>query len=120
MIPFIRNENMKIYKRTRTWVMAAVLLLYVLLQIINSRTAGSDTANGNWRATLEQENVQSQMEAAKPDALNIEIRQAEKHMLLNQYYLDKNTPPSYLVFCCLQQLYWHRFCWGALFSGSAD
>ncbi|MEN1988042.1 ABC transporter permease [Paenibacillus hubeiensis] len=94
MIPLIRNENMKIYKRKRTWVMIAIVLLYVLLQIVNLKTAGSGMTGDNWRAQLEQENVQYSQEAAKPDALKIEIKQAEKHILLNQYYLDRNIPPS--------------------------
>ncbi|MEC0249275.1 ABC transporter permease subunit [Paenibacillus chitinolyticus] len=94
MIPLIRNENMKIYKRKRTWVMIAIVLLYVLLQIVNLKTAGSSTASNDWRAQLEQENMKFSKEAAKPDALKIEINQAEKHILLNQYYLDQNTPPS--------------------------
>lgn len=94
MIPFIRNENMKIYKRKRTWVMIVIVLLYVLLQIVNLKTSGSDAESENWRAQLEQENVQYSKDAAKPDTLNIEIKQAEKHMILNQYYLDKNIPPS--------------------------
>jgi ABC-2 type transport system permease protein len=85
---------MKIYKRKRTWVMIAIVLLYVLLQIVNLKTAGSSTASDNWRARLEQENVQYSKEAAKPDALKIEIKQAEKHIMLNQYYLDQNIPPS--------------------------
>lgn len=94
MIPFIRNENMKIYKRKRTWVMIAIVLLYVLLQIVNLKTAGSGTVSDNWRAQLEQKNAQFRKEAAKPDALKIEIKQAEKHIALNQYYLDHNIPPS--------------------------
>ncbi|MNH83506.1 ABC-2 family transporter protein [compost metagenome] len=74
--------------------MMAIALLFVLLQVVNIKTAGRDTVSGNWRAQLEQENVKFHEEASKPDALNIEIKQAEKHMLLNQYYLDTNTPPS--------------------------
>ncbi|MFD0717666.1 ABC transporter permease [Paenibacillus sp. GCM10027626] len=94
MIPFIRNENMKIYKRKRTWVMIVIVLLYVLLQIVNLKTAGSGTVSDDWRAQLEQENVQFSKEAAKPDALKIEVKQAEKHIMLNQYYLDQNIPPN--------------------------
>ncbi|MDD1505552.1 ABC transporter permease subunit [Lysinibacillus sp. CNPSo 3705] len=94
MISFIRNENMKIYKRKRTWVMIAIALLYVALQIVNLKTAGSGATNNDWRARLEQENAQFRKEATKPDALNIEIKQAEKHIVLNQYYLNKGIPPS--------------------------
>lgn len=74
--------------------MIAIVLLYVVLQIVNLKTAGSDAVNDNWRVQLEQKNVQLRQEASKPDALNIEIKQAEKHIVLNQYYLDKDIPPS--------------------------
>lgn len=94
MIPLIRNENMKIYKRKRTWIMMAVVLLYVLLQIVNLRTAESGASSDHWRVQLEREIMQLSKEAAEPDALNIEIKQAEKQILLNQYYLDENIPPS--------------------------
>lgn len=94
MIPFIRNENMKIYKRKRTWVMMVIVLLYVLLQIVNLRAAGSVTVSDNWREQLEQENTRLGREAAEPEALKIETKQAEKHILLNQYHLDQNIPPS--------------------------
>ncbi|MEF2966575.1 ABC transporter permease [Paenibacillus sp. M1] len=94
MIPLIRNENMKIYKRKRTWVLIAIALVYVLLQIVNLKTAGSGTTSDDWRTQLEQENMQFREEAAEPDALKIEIKQAEKNILLNQYYLDQNTQPS--------------------------
>lgn len=94
MIPLIRNENMKIYKRKRTWVMMAIVLIYVLLQIVNLKTAGTGTVNENWSTQLQQENAKFREEAAKPDALKIEIKQAEEHLLLNQYYLDHNIPPS--------------------------
>ena len=94
MIPFIRNENMKIYKRKRTWAMIAIVLLYILLQIVNLKTAGDSKPDDNWRAHLEQENMELRKDAAKPDALNIEIKQAEINILLNQYYLNRDIPPS--------------------------
>lgn len=94
MNQLIRNENMKIYKRKRTWVMIVIGLLYVLLQIVNLKTGGSSDTNKNWRAQLEQENSQLSKEMTKTDALIVEINQAKKQMLLNQYYLEKNTPPN--------------------------
>ncbi|MEO3946506.1 ABC transporter permease subunit [Gorillibacterium sp. CAU 1737] len=93
MIALIRNENMKIYKRKRTWVMVAIALLYVLLQIVNLKSTDSHASN-DWRIQLEQENVQLSKEAAEPDALKVEVIQAEKHRLLNEYHLDHNIPPG--------------------------
>ncbi|WP_260182441.1 ABC transporter permease [Paenibacillus baekrokdamisoli] len=89
----ILNENMKIYKRKRTWVMIAFVVLFVLLQIVNLKASGN-TFSKDWRAQLEQENTHYKQEAAKTDALKIEIKQAEKNILLNQYYLDKGIAPT--------------------------
>ncbi|WP_019421172.1 ABC transporter permease [Paenibacillus sp. OSY-SE] len=93
MIPLIRNENMKIYKRRRTWVMVTLVVIYVLLQIVNLKTSGSSAVSEDWRTQLEQENILLKQEAAKPDALKIEVKQAEKNMLLNQYYLEHDQAP---------------------------
>ncbi|MBT2291433.1 ABC transporter permease [Paenibacillus albidus] len=90
----IQNENLKIYKRKRTWVLIAIVALFVLLQIINLRTSGNPAASEDWRVQLEQENSWLTEETSAPDALNIEIRQAEKQLLLNQYHLDHGIPPQ--------------------------
>jgi ABC-2 type transport system permease protein len=89
----IRNENMKIYKRTRTWVLIAWVVVFVVLQIINLHTAGSTSLSQDWRGELEKKNIQLAEEISEPDSLKIEVRQAEKNILLNNYYLDRNTPP---------------------------
>lgn len=94
MISLIRNENLKIYKRTRTWVMMGIAILYVALQIFNINSAGEGVVRDNWQVQLEQDNRQLSKVANQLDALPIEIIQAEKQILLNQYHLDHNMPPS--------------------------
>ncbi|MNO28551.1 ABC-2 family transporter protein [compost metagenome] len=94
LINYIRNENMKIYKRKRTWVLIALVAVFVILQIINVRAGDGGTAAADWRSQLEQENHRLAAEAAEPDALQIEIRQAEKNILLNEYSLQHNLPPE--------------------------
>ncbi|RCX21585.1 ABC-2 type transport system permease protein [Fontibacillus phaseoli] len=94
MIHLIRNENMKIYKRTRTWILIGVVMLFVVIQIINLKSSGSAIVEEDWRSQLEQEIAFLKLDASEPDALPIEIKQAEKRILLNQYHLDTNSPPS--------------------------
>jgi ABC-2 type transport system permease protein len=85
---------MKIYKRKRTWVLIALVALFVILQIINVRSGDGSIHAADWRTQLEQENFRLAQEAGDPDSLPVEIRQAEKNMLLNQYYLQHNLPPQ--------------------------
>ena len=90
----IRNENMKIYKRKRTWVMVAFVIVYVLIQIINLKTAEDTDFGKDWRTKLEQENISLSKELEKSNTLIIEDKQAKKKLLLNQYYLENNIPPD--------------------------
>lgn len=94
LVQYIRNENLKIYKRKRTWVLIALMAIFVILQIVNVRTGDSNPAGADWRTQLEQENLRLAEEAGDPGALPIEVRQAEKNRLLNQYYLQHNVPPE--------------------------
>lgn len=94
MISLIQNENMKVYKRTRTWVMIGIAIVYIILQVFNIKTAVEDTTRVNWQLQLEQENRQLSKVAKQSDVLPIEIKQSKRQILLNQYHLDHNIPPS--------------------------
>lgn len=59
-------------------MLIALVAVFVILQIINVRAGDGGTAAADWRSQLEQENHRLAEEAAEPDALQIEIRQAEK------------------------------------------
>lgn len=89
----IRNENMKIYKRKRTWVMGAVFFIFIVLQVINLQSSGSVVISENWQQQLKLQNLELEQEMKKPDALLMDIKQANEKMLLNHYYIQHNTPP---------------------------
>lgn len=94
MINLIRNENMKIYKRKRNWILIGIVVLFILIQFVNMKSSGSVPAQEDWRNQLEQDTAFLTLDLTKPDALPIEIKQAEKKILLNQYHLDTDLPPS--------------------------
>ncbi|MFB6362820.1 ABC transporter permease [Paenibacillus elgii] len=94
MIPFIRNENMKIYKRKRTWIMIGILVLYIFVQMVNLRGSGAVGYNEDWKTLLQYENAKLTRDLAKSDGLPIEKKAAADKLLLNQYYLDHNLPPQ--------------------------
>ncbi|MBZ6451954.1 MAG UNVERIFIED_CONTAM: ABC transporter permease, partial [Paenibacillus polymyxa] len=94
MIQLIRNENMKIYKRKRTWLIIILLILYVLIQMANLKSSGMTEYNEGWKTLLQHENSKLTRDAAKSDALPIEKKMAAEKILMNQYYLDHNIAPQ--------------------------
>ncbi|WP_068786308.1 ABC transporter permease [Paenibacillus phocaensis] len=94
MINLIRNENMKIYKRKRNWILIGIVVLFTLIQFVNLKSSGSAVVEEDWRSQLEQEIAFLKLEMNEPDALPIELKQAQKNILLNQYHLDTDLPPS--------------------------
>lgn len=94
MMNLIRNENMKIYKRKRNWILIGIVVLFIVIQFVNFKSSVSTLVEEDWRNQLEQETAFLKLEMNKPDALPIEIKQAKKTILLHQYHLDKGLPPS--------------------------
>ncbi|WP_334073239.1 ABC transporter permease [Paenibacillus sp. A14] len=94
MINLIRNENMKIFKRKRNWILIGIVILFIIIQFVNLKSSDNVLVEEDWRTKLEQEIAFLKLDMSKPDALPIEIKQAEKSILLNQYHLDTGLPPS--------------------------
>ncbi|WP_334076736.1 ABC transporter permease [Paenibacillus sanfengchensis] len=94
MINLIRNENMKIFKRKRNWILIGIIILFIIIQFVNLKSSDNVLIEEDWRTQLEQEIAFLKLDLTKPDALPIEITQAEKRTLLNQYHLDTDLPPS--------------------------
>ncbi|NEW07892.1 ABC transporter permease [Paenibacillus sp. SYP-B3998] len=94
MINLIRNENMKIFKRRRTWIMVALLVVYILIQMANLKSATKTSLDSDWRALVQSENTKLEWDASKSDALPIEKRMAAEKIMLNEYYLEHNIQPQ--------------------------
>lgn len=92
----IRNENMKIYRRPRTWVMIGFLILTVALLSGIMKWDESQSNNANWEQNLTQDNARMQQQL-----LNKEIDENHKAYLndqikLNEYYLEHDINPNEL------------------------
>ncbi|MBO7746182.1 ABC transporter permease [Paenibacillus sp. MWE-103] len=90
----IRNENMKIYRRPRTWAMIGFLLLAIgLMSGLMKWDAGND-GETDWRQQLTQQNDKLQQELqAHPD----DNEHLENAIKLNAYYLDHDIDPNRLT-----------------------
>ncbi|WP_256252790.1 ABC transporter permease [Paenibacillus sp. UNC496MF] len=94
MSKLIRNENMKIYRRPRTWAMIGFLLLAIgLMSGLMKWDAGND-GETDWRQQLTQQNDKLQQELqAHPD----DKEHLENAIKLNAYYLDHAIDPNRLT-----------------------
>lgn len=73
--------------------MGAVFFIFIVLQVINLQSSGSVVISENWQQQLKLQNLELEQEMKKPDALLMDIKQANEKMLLNHYYIQHNTPP---------------------------
>ncbi|MFC4809329.1 ABC transporter permease [Paenibacillus sp. GCM10023250] len=92
----IRNENMKIYRRPRTWAMIGFLLLAIgLMSGIMKWDAGKGSQT-DWRQQLTQRNDQLQQQLqglAHPG----DKEHLEDAIKLNAYYLEHDINPNRLT-----------------------
>lgn len=94
----VRNENMKIYRRPRTWLMIGFLLLAVGLLSGLMRWDESKKDVDAWRADLTQQNASMQQDLANTkQQLDADDRLGMMHRIdLNNYYLDHDINPNKL------------------------
>lgn len=92
MIRLVANENMKIYRRARTWVLFALQLIAILLPLFFVQFGGE---SGDWRTAVIEENKESQAaldESASvlPDKAKQQIKDSIE---LNNYRLEHGIAP---------------------------
>jgi ABC-2 type transport system permease protein len=94
LLNLIRNENMKIYRRLRTWMLMLLLIALtstVLIIIHNDAPALKD---GNWKAEVQKqidENKKFMADKNTPEDAKTEFANFIK---LDEYRITNNIPPS--------------------------
>ncbi|QOR64975.1 ABC transporter permease [Cytobacillus suaedae] len=91
MVNLVLNENMKIYRRLRTWIMVGLMVAFVLfVNFIEWHTDGKKVQEEGWETKLEQENKQWS-EILKNPKLDEEDRTFyEQQIAVNDYHLEQN------------------------------
>ncbi|MEF2248172.1 ABC transporter permease [Paenibacillus sp. IITD108] len=92
----IKNENMKIYRRPRTWAMIGLLIIALMLVAgIMKWDQSSQSDQSNWREEITQGNESMRQALTENEgafdeqtAINLENR-----IKVNEYYLDNNINP---------------------------
>jgi ABC-2 type transport system permease protein len=91
----IRNEQLKIYIRPRTWVLIGLVLLSLLINAMFAAKQPEVTAD--WKQKLTQQMQQEQQQLQDPQAkLSPNKRsQLEQRLTFDRYRLDHDIPPSH-------------------------
>lgn len=90
----IRNENMKIYRRPRTWAMVGILILALALMSGVMKWDASKKDHTDWKQDLSQQIVSMQSNLDKDPNMDQDQRAWwTEQIKLNQYYLDHDLNP---------------------------
>ena len=95
MLNLIKNENMKLYHRVSTWVMAIILIIVVIAVGLIIKYAIPDDNNNttDWKAQLTEQNLMYEETLNNPSLPEYNKNSAEKGLKINNYKIDNNIPP---------------------------
>lgn len=97
MLNLIQNENMKIYRRPRTWLLVAIMLIILVVHAFAtySMVSKNETVNPNWKQELIEKNKDIQNDMKKNAALPKPILdQMEISIKKNEYYIENDIAPG--------------------------
>ena len=100
MVNLVLNENMKIYRRARTWILVGFMVALVLfVNIIEWHSDGKQSQSEGWQVELQQEKEQRNEILTKPKLAEESRIYNLQRIALIDYHLEKNIPTSRLARC---------------------
>ncbi|WP_438444699.1 ABC transporter permease subunit [Gorillibacterium sp. sgz5001074] len=94
MLNLIQNENMKIYRRLRTWILAGILVTLVVGTSLITRST-ANRHNEGWEAEARSSIALSEQRLAdRADMPDLAKEEMRRTIAVNQYRLDNGIPPS--------------------------
>jgi ABC-2 type transport system permease protein len=91
LVNLVLNENMKIYRRVRTWVLVGLMAAFVLfVNFIEWHSDGKKAQGEGWRAELQQENQQYSEILKQPKLGEGDRTFYEQRITVNDYHLEQN------------------------------
>lgn len=93
MYNLIRNENVKIYRRLRTWIFAAIIIAAAVITGVVVKHSEA-TAPANWREQTIAQNQQLAQAMADPNVPQHDRATISAQMQVNQYRVDHNISPT--------------------------
>ncbi|MDG5788443.1 DUF2705 family protein [Evansella sp. AB-P1] len=96
LIPLIKNENMKIYKRLGTWVMIGLLFLVIVVAAFFTKFFFVEENSERWEEQLQMTNIQliEQIEEIESsNIIGISTQSLHEQVAINEYRIENNLPP---------------------------
>lgn len=93
LIQLIRNENMKLYKRTGTWVMIGLIILAIIGVGLFTKFVLDSNAQTDWKEQLKVENMQLEKTLKDTEQLGIGSNYVKQQLAINNYRLENDYPP---------------------------
>jgi ABC-2 type transport system permease protein len=91
LLNLIKNEHMKIYRRLRTWILAILLIVIVVLTGVLSHS--DYQKDDSWKIRASETIEHNKTELANPDIPDNFKKQMREDSALQQYMLNHNYPP---------------------------
>lgn len=92
MLNLIQNENMKIYRRLRTWILGLLLIAIVVMTAVFTHP-GDTSDRKDWKAAAKDSIEHNTKELANPDLPEKFKQTMREQIALQQYALDHDMPP---------------------------
>lgn len=91
MVNLVLNENMKIYRRVRTWILVGLMAAFVLfVNFIEWHSDGKKAEGDGWRSALQQENQQYSEILKQPKLGEDDRTFYQERIAINEYHLEQN------------------------------
>jgi len=100
LLNLILNENMKIYRRPRTWLLIAAMFVLLFIHAFSYYESVSDyKENTNWKQELTERNeeLQEYREKYKNDMSKADIDGINAQIKKNEYYMEHDMSPGKLT-----------------------
>lgn len=95
MFSLLANENMKIYRRLRTWVLLAVVVVIAgLISVSMYKMVPPDVFGLDWQSRLNRQIQQDQKQLASASLAPGERQRLAERIKLSRYRLEHNLPPA--------------------------
>ncbi|BAU28319.1 ABC-2 type transport system permease protein [Aneurinibacillus soli] len=96
MLNLLLNENMKIYRRMRTWMLVVALVLTTIgfLTAQHFTVKPAEVANASWKTNIQQQIKNDQRMLTVMNRGNDWKARVTSRINVNQYHLTHNLPPT--------------------------
>lgn len=92
-LKLIQNENMKIYRRPRTWIIMGIMLVIVIGAGIILKQVSPEVGADEWKQEVEQDLKENQQTLESGDVPQEQAAYLQKQNTELQYSLEKNVNP---------------------------